>query len=376
MAARPITPATVRAAPKVLLHDHLDGGLRPTTVIELADEIDHALPSTDPAQLHAYFVRGAAAGDILQYLDTFQHTAGVMQRADHLERVARECAVDLAADGVVYAEVRYAPELHQAGGLTLDDVVEAVNAGLRRGEAEAAAAGTPIVVNTILCAMRTGARSLEIARLVGRWRDRDDKVVAFDLAGAETGFPPSLHAEALAFARAEHLNITIHASEPPDLELIGDALAHGAHRIGHGVRIQADIEWNPDDPTTATLGPLARHVLDRGIPLEMAPSCHVQIGAVASVEAHPFERLRRLGFVVTVNTDNRLMSNVSVASETLLLAETFGWGWPQLFEVAANGIRSAFAPHEVRQRLLVEVLAPAYAAAASTDQPADPARFA
>lgn len=366
MPPRPITTDTVRAAPKVLLHDHLDGGLRPTTVIELADEIGHTLPSTDPAELHAYFVRGAEARDILQYLDTFQHTAGVMQRAHHLHRVARECAVDLAADGVVYAEVRYAPELHQGTGLALDDIVEAVNAGLRAGEADARAAGTPITVNTILCAMRTEHRSMEIAQLVHRWRDRDPKVVAFDLAGAETGFPPSLHADALAFARREHLNITVHASEPPDLELIGDALAHGAHRIGHGVRIQADIAW-PDgddpDPAEATLGPLARYVLDHRVPLEMAPSCHVQIGAVPSFAAHPFDRLRRLGFVVTVNTDNRLMSNVSVTSETLALATTFGWGWDELEEVAVHGARAAFAPWAARRDLVDTVIRPAYAAA-------------
>lgn len=358
---RPVTPDTVRAAPKALLHDHLDGGLRPTTVIELADEIGHTLPSTDPGELRAYFVRGAATRDILQYLDTFQHTAGVMQTAAQLERVAYECALDLAADGVVYAETRFAPELHQDRGLAPEAVVDAVVAGLRRGEADAAAAGTPITVNAILCAMRTADRSLEIARLVAHLARTEPKVVAFDLAGAETGFPPSLHAEALAHARREHLNVTIHASEPPDLELIADALAHGAHRIGHGVRLQADVAWHADG--SAALGPVARYVLDHRVPLEMAPSCHVQIGAVDSIGAHPFERFRRLGMAVTVNTDNRLMSDVSVTSETHLLATTFGWGWDELEEVAVNGVRAAFAPHEARERLVADVLRPAYAAA-------------
>ena len=359
--ALPITLDTVRAAPKALLHDHLDGGLRPTTVIELADEIGHALPATDPTELHAWFVRGAATRDLLQYLATFQHTAGVMQSAAHLERVAYEGAFDLAADGVVYAEVRYAPELHQAGGLALDTVVEAVSAGLDRGERDAAAAGTPITVNAILCAMRTEHRSLEIAQLAARQRARDPRVVAFDLAGAETGFPPSLHAEALAYARRHQLNITLHASEPPDLELIADALAQGAHRIGHGVRLQADVAWRPDG--TAVLGPLARCVLDRQIPLEMAPTCHVQIGAVASLADHPFDRFRRLGMVVTVNTDNRLMSDVTVSGETHALATTFGWGWDELEQVAAHGIRSSFAPWDERVRLLRDVVAPAYALA-------------
>ncbi len=361
--ARPITLDTVSAVPKALLHDHLDGGLRPTTVIELADEIGHALPSTDPVELHAYFVRGAAARDILRYLDTFQHTAGVMQTAPHLERVAYEAVLDLAADGVVYAETRFAPELHQTQGLALEAVVEAVVAGLRRGEADAAAEGAPITVNAIACAMRTEHRSLEVAGLATRLARTEPKVVAFDLAGVETGFPPSLHAEALAVARAGHLNITIHASEPPDLELIADALTHGAQRIGHGVRLQADVTWHDDG--TATLGPLARAVLDRRIPLEMAPTCHVQIGAVPSLAEHPFERFRQLGMVVTVNTDNRLMSDVSVSSETLALATTFGWGWDELEQVAAHGVRSAFAPYEARERLVREVLAPAYSAARS-----------
>ncbi len=350
----------IRAAPKVLLHDHLDGGLRPATVIELADGIGHRLPSTDPGELHAYFIRGAEAQDLAQYLDTFQHTVGVMQSEEHLGRVARECAEDLAADGVVYAEVRFAPELHQEGGLALQAVVEAVLAGLREGEQAAGANGRPIEVNAILCAMRTEHRALEIVQLLDRMRYRDPKVVAFDLAGAETGFPPSLHADALAYAREHLLHITLHASEPPDLELIEDAVAQGAERIGHGVRLQSDILFTPDG--RAILGDLARWILDRQIPLEMAPTCHVQIGAVASLAEHPFANLLQLGFAVTVNTDNRLMSNVSVSSETAALATTFGFDWTQLEQVAVNGTMAAFAPLEARRRLVDDVIRPAYAA--------------
>jgi adenosine deaminase len=355
-----ISIEAVRAAPKVLLHDHLDGGLRPQTVIELAGRIGHRLPSTDPQELHAYFIRGAEAQDLAQYLDTFQHTVGVMQSADHLRRVARECAEDLAADGVVYAEVRFAPELHQEGGLQLQAVVEAVLAGYREGEQSARAAGHRIEVNAILCAMRTEHRALEVVQLLDRMRYRDPKVVAFDLAGAETGFPPSLHADALAYARKHLLHITLHASEPPDLELIEDALAQGAERIGHGVRLQSDILFTPDG--RAILGDLARWILDRQIALEMAPTCHVQIGAVPSLAEHPFNRLLQLGFAVTVNTDNRLMSNVSVTSETHALATTFGLDWAQLERVAVNGARAAFAPLEARQRLVDDVIRPAYAA--------------
>ena len=208
--------------------------------------------------------------------------------------------------------------------------------------------------------MRTEHRSVEIARLAVAMRERDAKVVAFDLAGAETGFPPSLHAEALAIARAGQMNLTIHASEPPDIELIADALAHGTHRIGHGVRLQADVEWAADG-APVRLGRVARHVLDRQIPLEMAPTCHVQVGAVPDLAAHPIDRFRRMGIKVTVNTDNRLMSNVSVTSELHALSTTFGWGWREITEVVTNGIESSFAPLAERRRICREVIEPAYA---------------
>ncbi|MEP1126535.1 MAG: adenosine deaminase [Ilumatobacter sp.] len=348
-----LTTAESVALPKVLLHDHLDGGLRPSTVIELADASGWTLPSTDVDELQAWFTRGADTDDILQYLATFEHTCAVMQHADHLERVAAEAVADLAADGCVYAEVRFAPELHQAQGLALDEVVEAVTAGFRRGEAEAAAGGSSIVVNAILCAMRTEGRSVEIAHLVDRMRAWDDKVVAFDLAGAETGFPPSLHAEALAFARRTQQNITIHASEPPDLTLISEAIEYGAHRIGHGVRLQADIEFSPDGSidTATGLGPLARHVLDRQVHLEMAPTCHVHIGAVESIATHPIAAMLRAGFNVGVNTDNRLMSGVMPSSEFATVANAHDLTADELRQLNVNAIRSAFCPIEQRRSI-------------------------
>lgn len=351
------------AVPKVLLHDHLDGGLRPTTVIELADRIGWTLPSTDPDELQAWFTRGAETGDLLQYLATFEHTLAVMQDVDGLVRVATEAVEDLAADGVVYAEIRFAPALHTTGGLSLDAVVEAVVDGFRQGEQRAAASGRSIVVNAICCAMRTETDSLEIARLVERMRRREPKVVAFDLAGAETGWPPSLHAEALAFARAEHLNITIHASEPPDLELISDALAHGAHRVGHGVRLQADTNLRERAPDAALeLGPLAQYVLDRGVHLEMAPTCHVQIGAVPSIAAHPVGPFLRAGFSVGLNTDNRLMSAVMPSSELFLVAEAFELTWPEIELLTSHALDASFAPHDERLRIAREVVAPGFAA--------------
>ncbi len=351
------------AAPKALLHDHLDGGLRVATVLELADAIGWRLPTTDPAELQAWFTRGADTKDLLQYLATFEHTLAVMQTAEQLERVAYEAVLDLAADGVVYAELRFAPELHLAGGLDLAGVVTAVTAGFRRGEADAS---RPIVVHAILCAMRTERRALEIAELADRLRDNDDKVVGFDLAGAETGFPPSLHAEALAFARQRHLNLTLHASEPPDLELIDDALAHGAHRIGHGVRLQADVAWSGAgaDRQIAGLGRLAQYVLDRQIHLEMAPTCHVQVGAVATFAEHPVAAFLRAGFNVGINTDNRLMSNVTPSSELARVITTFGLTAGDAERLATNAIGAGFAPYDVRQRVIREHVRPWYAAAA------------
>ncbi|MDW3213930.1 MAG: adenosine deaminase [Ilumatobacteraceae bacterium] len=348
--------ATARAIPKSLLHDHLDGGLRVATIIELADEIGHELPDA-PDRLQSWFTSGAATNDLRRYLATFEHTLAVMQRAESIERVAYEATLDLAADGVVYAEVRFAPELHTTGGLSLDEVVEAVTSGFRRGERAAAAAERTIVVNAICCAMRTEQRSMEIARLVDHARERDDKVVGFDLAGAETGFPPSLHAEALAFARERHLNVTIHASEPPDLELIDDALRHGAHRIGHGVRLQRDLTIDHHGEIVA-MGPLARYVLDHRIHLEMAPTCHVHVGAVPDLASHPIGPMLRAGFNVGINTDNRLMSDVSPSSELHTVATTFDLNHAEVEQVVVNGLMAGFAPLKVRTDLVDQQVHP------------------
>jgi len=217
-----------------------------------------------------------------------------------------------------------------------------------------------ITVNAILCAMRTEHRSVEIARLVDRLRAWDDKVVAFDLAGAETGFPPSLHAEALAFARSALLNITIHASEPPDLELISDALAHGAHRIGHGVRLGSDTNLADGGSSELVLGPLAQYVLDHQIHLEMAPTCNVQIGAVPSIAEHPIGPFLRAGFSVGYNTDNRLMSNVMPSSELHAVAMAHGLTSAEMQALATNAMMSSFAPLEVRRRIVADQIEPAY----------------
>ncbi|MET8832720.1 adenosine deaminase [Micromonospora sp. NPDC004540] len=342
--------------PKALLHDHLDGGLRPATIVELAAEAGHELPTTDPEALGRWFAEAANSGSLERYLETFAHTVAVMQTGPALRRVARECALDLAADGVVYAEVRFAPEQHLEQNLTLDEVVDAVVTGFREGSALAAEAGTPIRVGTLLTAMRHAARSQEIAELAVRHRDTG--VVGFDIAGAEAGFPPTRHLDAFEYLQRENFHFTIHAGEAFGLPSIWQAIQWcGADRLGHGVRIVDDI--TPGNPPV--LGRLAAYVRDKRIPLELCPSSNVQTGAAASIADHPIGLLRDLRFRVTVNTDNRLMSGTSMSREMALLVEAFGYGWKELQWFTINAMKSAFIPFDERLKIIDEVIKPAYA---------------
>jgi adenosine deaminase len=355
----PVTLDEIRNVPKVLLHDHLDGGLRPATIIELARQVGYdALPTTDVTELTQWMTGVAQRGKLELYLEAFQHTVGVMQTRDALIRVAAECAEDLAADGVVYAEVRFAPELHVSRGLSLDQVVEAVLEGFRRGSS-----GRNITVYALLTAMRTAARSLEIAELAVRHRDAG--VVGFDIAGAEAGSPPSRHLDAFQYVARENFHITIHAGEGFGLPSIWEALQWcGAERLGHGVRIIDDILVTPDG--SASLGRLASYVRDRRIPLEMCPTSNVQTGAAASIKDHPIGLLRDLSFRVTVNTDNRLMSGVSLSSEFHALTEAFGYGWADIQWLTINAMKSAFAPFDERLKLINSVIKPGFASIGRT----------
>jgi adenosine deaminase len=352
----PLSAETIRTAPKVLLHDHLDGGLRPSTVADLAARIGYTdLPSTDAAELATWFRDAADSGSLERYLETFTHTVAVMQTVEGLSRVARECVEDLAADGVVYAEVRWAPEQHVEEGLTLEQVVEAVLSGFREGEAIAAAAGHSIRVGAIATAMRHAARSREIAELAVRYRD--DGVVGFDIAGAEAGYPPTRHLDAFEYLRRENYHFTIHAGEAFGLPSIWEAIQWcGTDRLGHGVRIVDDITAG------GKLGRLAQYVRDKRIPLEMCPSSNVQTGAAASIAEHPIGLLRRLQFRVTVNTDNRLMSGTSMTREMTLLAEAFGYGWPDLQWFTINAMKSAFIGFDERLSIINSLIKPGYAA--------------
>jgi adenosine deaminase len=352
----------IRLAPKVLLHDHLDGGLRPSTIIELADQYGYdRLPAYEGGAdgLGRWFAESSDSGSLPRYLETFEHTVGVMQNADALFRVAAECAEDLAADGVVYAESRYAPEQHLENGLSLDEVVEAVDAGFREGERRAAAAGKPIRVTTILTAMRHAARSQEIAELAVRHRDRG--VSGFDIAGAEAGYPPTRHLDAFEYLRRENFHFTIHAGEAFGLPSIWEAVQWcGTDRLGHGVRIMDDITVHDDG--SVTLGRLAAYIRDKRIPLEMCPTSNLQTGAAESYASHPIGLLRSLYFRVTVNTDNRLMSQTSMTREFAELVKAHSYTLDDMQWFTVNAMKSAFIAFDERLALINGTIKPGYEA--------------
>ncbi|MFE1076789.1 adenosine deaminase [Streptomyces sp. NPDC058783] len=359
MSSTRIDAETLRRLPKAVLHDHLDGGLRPATVVELAESVGHTLPTTDPDELAAWYYEAANSGDLVRYIATFEHTLAVLQNREGLLRAAEEYVLDLAADGVVYGEVRYAPELNTAGGLSMAEVVETVQEGLATGMAKAAAAaGTPVRVGTLLCGMRMFDRVREAADLAVAFRDAG--VVGFDIAGAEDGFPPADHLDAFEHLRRENVPFTIHAGEAHGLPSIHQALqVCGAQRIGHGVRITDDIP----DLAAGKLGRLAAWVRDRRIALEMCPTSNLQTGAATSIAEHPITALKDLGFRVTLNTDNRLVSGTTMTREMSLLVEQAGWSVEDLRTVTVNALKSAFVPFDERKALIEDVVLPGYASA-------------
>jgi adenosine deaminase len=350
-----LTHDEIVALPKVLLHDHLDGGLRPSTVIELAAEIGHELPSTDPDELQRIFEANANSGDLVRYLEAFAHTTAVMQTEANLRRVAREAVLDLARDGVIYVELRYAPEQHLEQGLSLQDVVDAVQAGIEEGVSQALEEGFAIRAAALLCAMRHLDRSLEIAQLA--LDNRGTGCVGFDIAGPEFGFPPSQHREAFQLLREALVPVTIHAGEADGPASMKEALGLGsARRLGHGVRIHEDIEaFGTDEPT---LGVIAQDALDRQIALECSPTSNVHTAAAASIAEHPIHGLRDLGFAVTINTDNRLVSNVTLSGEFAALAAA-GWSREDFLESTLTAAWSAFLPYDERGEL-AELILEAY----------------
>jgi adenosine deaminase len=370
--AAPALDFDLKSLPKVSLHDHLDGGLRPATIIELAQAVGHTLPSTDPVALGEWFRESADSGSLVRYLETFDHTIAVMQTKEGLFRVAKEFVEDLAEDGVVYGEVRWAPEQHLQKGLTLDEVVEAVQEGLEAGVDAAEERGQQIQVGQLITAMRHADRGQEIAELAVRHRAKG--AVGFDIAGAEDGFLPSRFKDAFTYLAENNFPATVHAGEAAGLDSIQSALVDGrALRLGHGVRIAEDItvefEDNSDDDGEdtigmVTLGGVAAWVRDRGIALEICPSSNLQTGAISGfgegIESHPLDMLFQLGFNVTINTDNRLMSGVTLTDEFELLVETFDYDLDDLLELTLNAAEAAFLPLDEREAL-VEYINDAYA---------------
>ncbi|HUQ42693.1 MAG TPA: adenosine deaminase [Candidatus Limnocylindrales bacterium] len=345
---------TLRAAPKVLLHEHLDGGLRPATVIELARAQGYtALPTTDPLELGRWFHASAASGSLALYLRGFAHTVGVMQTTEAIERVAFESGEDLARDGVVYAEIRYAPIFSTAAGMSLQDVVDAVSMGLARAEERYA-----ITLRQIVCAMRDRLDSLEMAKLAVANRDRG--VVGFDIAGEEAGYPAERHLAAFQLCHRENFSITIHAGEGFGPPSIWQALQIcGAHRIGHGVRLIEDMTITGGRVTE--LGPLATYVRDKRIPLELCPSSNVDTGAAPSLEMHPIRQFLAQRFRVTVNTDNRLMSDITLSEEFRRLSELIGITLADVEKLTINAMKSAFLGYDERLALIYDRIKPGYA---------------
>ena len=347
-------PLELQALPKVLLHEHLDGGVRPQTVIDLARAVNYSeLPTDKPADLGAWFHRGANRGSLPLYLEGFKHTIAVMQTRAALERIAFEFIEDMHNDGVVYAEVRFAPCFHREKGLTDEAIIGAVLDGLRRGEEK-----TGVKWGLIICAMRDRTDSLEAAELAINFRSRG--VVGFDLAGEEAGHPPKKHVEAFGAIQRANFYSTLHAGEAFGVASIWQALQIcGAHRLGHATRLSDDMTIV--DGRIVKLGTLAQYVLDRRIPLEMCLSSNVHTGSVASLREHPFKMYFDHGFRVTLNTDDRLMSDTSMTKEFAIAVEEFGLTVADLEKITMNSIKSAFIPFNERLKLIYDVIKPGFA---------------
>jgi adenosine deaminase len=349
----------IRTFPKVLLHDHLDGGLRPQTIVELAKESSYKkLPTHDAGDLAEWFHRGAQRGSLPLYLEGFAHTCGVMQTEEALERVAYEMMEDMYNDGVVYVETRFAPVFHTDNGLHWDEVVNAALKGLERGKKDFG-----VEYGLIICAMRNMHLSQEMAELAVDFRERG--VVGFDLAGEEGGFPPKKHVDAFHYIQRENFNITIHAGEAFGKESIWQAIQWcGAHRIGHATRLIEDIGLDKKEPTRIVkMGYLAQYVLDKRIPLEICLTSNVDTGAVESLEAHPFGILYRYKFRVSLNTDDRLMSDTTMTKEFHIAHKVFKLGLDDLEKITINAMKSAFIPYNRRIRIIYDVIKPGYARA-------------
>ncbi len=344
----------IHRVPKVLLHDHLDGGLRPETLIELAKEINYKkLPTEDPEELADWFHRGANKGNLTEYLQGFEHTTALMQTKEALERVSYEMMEDMKKDGVCYVETRFAPSLHLEKGLYYDEVITSVLKGLKKGEKDFG-----VGFGLILCGMRNMTNSLEIAELAVNYRNQG--VVGFDLAGEEGGYPPKNHLEAFYFIQRSNFNITIHAGEAFGKESIWQAIQYcGAHRIGHATRLIEDIIFDKDGNILG-LGELAQYILDHRLPLEICLLSNVHTGAIDKLENHPFKKLFEKKYRVFLNTDDRLMSDTTLTKEYQIAAQTFGLNFDDIEKLNINAMKSAFIHYDERLKYIYDIIKPGF----------------
>ena len=348
------TEKIIKEVPKVLLHDHLDGGVRTSTLIELAEKESYKkLPSKDPEELATWFHRGANKGNLKEYLQGFEHTCALMQTKSSLERVAYEMMEDMKEDGICYVETRFAPILHLDKGLHYDDVITSVLNGLERGKKDFG-----VHYGLILCGMRNMKNSLEIAELAVNYRNKG--VVGFDLAGEEGGFPPKDHLDAFQFIQRSNFNITIHAGEAFGKESIWQAIQFcGAHRIGHATRLVEDVVLDKNGDIVS-LGDLAQYILDKRLPLEICLLSNVHTGAIDSLENHPFGIFYRKKYRVFLNTDDRLMSDTTLTKEYLKATEIFGISFDDIERLNINAMKSAFIPYQDRIKIIYDVIKPGF----------------
>lgn len=348
------TENIIRDVPKVLLHDHLDGGLRPQTIIELADELGYKkLPTKDPKELARWFHRGANKGNLVEYLQGFEHTCGVMQTKDSLERVAYEMMEDMKNDGVCYVETRFAPVFHTQKGLYYEDSVNAVLKGLERGKKD-----FNVGFGLIICGMRNMKNTLDFAELAVNFRNQG--VVGFDLAGEEGGYPPKKHIDAFQFIERANFNITIHAGEAFGKESIWQAIQWcGAHRIGHATHLMEDFTFDKNG-NVLSFGDLAQYILDKRIPLEICLLSNVHTGAVDKIENHPFGILFKEKFRVIINTDDRLMSDTTMTKEFQLAIKHFNLSFDDVEKLTINAMKSAFIHYNERLDYIYKVIKPGY----------------
>ena len=352
------------AMPKIMLHDHIDGGMRTTTLIELAKEIGYdKLAETEPEALQQYILTQSRRKKLELYLETFDHTLAVMQTPASIERVAYECGEDLANDGVVYAESRLAPQLFTLGsgngfdmvgkgaGLNMDEAMEAFHAGFARAEKDFG-----IVIRILCCSMKQFEPTTEVAEIAVKYSEHGNggMVVGFDLAGPEAGFLCSAHQAGINTALDGGLGLTLHAGEAAGMDSVADAVECGAQRLGHGVRIMDNVSFENDEDGKRKyfFGELAQGVRDRQIPLEVCPTSNIHTGICETFETHPILMLHEAGFAVTLNTDNRLMSDITLSQEFQNCQEAFGWDKAEFEKFTQTALKASFCPDSIKETLL------------------------